>query len=155
MSRPSHRFFRWLGLLGALLLSPGSTGCGHGCTLKGCSQGLHIVLDRSFDGRTLELVVSELTSTPEVVPFMRCDLKPRVGSIGHDAFCNSSRPHHQQGGITIDDFPAQVVVAVSEGGVKLGQQTFTPAYTNEEINGPGCGRCHFGSVTVSMAGLKN
>ncbi len=41
-------------------------------------------------------------------------------------------------------------ISVSFDGTKLGEQTFEPAYSSREINGPGCGVCAQGGITFRM-----
>jgi len=148
MIRPSQ--IAWILL--AASLSLGISGCGHSCTGVGCPDGLSIFLDGTPDPTAPRRIeVSEVTATPEVVLVMTCSLSTNsVG--GPDLLCSSARQHSEHGNIiVIRDYDLKhLVVTVSSGGTKLGEQTFDPTFTSEEINGPGCGVCSDASIRVML-----
>jgi len=142
-----------LGFLFILLLVGLST-CGseHSCTLIDCLDGLNIQLDGKFEmGETYQVDISVITTTPEVVPIMRCSLS-RPTENSWDLRCNSAFPHSEFGNRiqvrTTEE--KKVKVAVSSNAMTLGEQVFDVAYTSKEINGPGCGVCTSALIDVTV-----
>jgi hypothetical protein len=147
-------FFRSRRLLLATPLL-GLLGCdvGHTCTLVGCLDGLNIQLDGKFEtGKAYQLDISTITTTPEIVPFMRCSVA-RLTENNWDLRCNSAFPHSEVLGnriqIRTTEF-TKLKVVVSSSGMTLGEQTLDAGYTSKEINGPGCGVCTSALVSVTV-----
>ncbi|HZL19511.1 MAG TPA: hypothetical protein VFG23_17380 [Polyangia bacterium] len=137
-------------LLVALLLAVPS--CQTACGLVGCAQGLSITFDANFNqAATYDVVVSVVTATPETVPIATCTLVASDGG-GAQLLCGSQEAHSEQSNtLRIEDTTlAKVLVSVSLGGNTVAEQTFEPAYTTAEINGPGCGTCTSASIQMTI-----
>ncbi len=140
----------WMVLAAALSL--GISGCGYSCTAIGCLDGLTISFDGTPDPTaTLQIDISQVTATPEVVLAMTCSLSPNAAG-GHTLLCSSPRSHSEFGNmVVIHDYSLKhLLVTVSSGGTKLGEQTFDPTFASEEINGDGCGICTHASIRVML-----
>jgi hypothetical protein len=137
-----------------LALLTAVAGCeNHLCTLIGCTDGLAITLDGTFDvGKVFQIDLAEITPTPEVVPFMTCSFAPSApGTAGQQLLCQSAVSHSELVNIIqIRDYePKKLSIKISSAGALVSEQTFEPVFTTKEINGPGCGTCRQSSIALS------
>jgi hypothetical protein len=139
-------------LLLAALLSAVPACDSRGCTAIGCYQGLSITFGGNFtQSATYDVVVSVVTTTPETVPIATCTLVASDGGAAH-LLCESQELHLEQSNtLRFDDTTlTKVLVSVSMGGTTVAEQTFEPAYTTREINGPGCGTCTSAAIQMTI-----
>jgi len=131
-----------------------STDSPKSCTLIGClGQGLDIVFDGEVaPGTTLQIEIA-LVEQQNVAPVINCTLSgaadPDAGM--EDLFCNSNFWISQHGRtLNTHEILTTVRVTISSGGNQLSQQTFTPTYTRNTPNGPGCGTCTYSTINVAL-----
>ena len=138
----------------SLAIFVGALACDHACGLIGCRQGLLITLDDTFEkGKTYDVVISELTTTPETVPLVTCIyVVPSETTAVPTLSCTSTLAHAELGStIQVRDWmPAHISVKVSSGGAVLAEKTIDPKFVGKELNGPGCGTCTNAAVTMSL-----
>jgi len=150
MSRTSRRFAGALTLLATLPLA--LSGCRQACNDMGCLDGLNVSFAGSFEpGKTYDVTLSILTTTPEVVPIVHCSFSdPAAGGAG--LLCSSASPFTASGTqLSIkDDTIQNLRVTIAADGAVVGQQDYQVAFSSREINGPGCGVCTNASVTVDF-----
>ncbi|HSY40694.1 MAG TPA: hypothetical protein VLA79_14235 [Polyangia bacterium] len=151
MSRPGRRFAGALTLLALLPLA--LSGCGgQACTLIGCLDGLNVSFVGSFEpGKSYDITLSSLTTTPEVVPIVHCSYSDPAGG-GPGLLCSSASPFTAAGSqLSIkDDTIQNLRVTIATDGAVVGQQDYQVAFSSREINGPGCGVCTNANVTVDF-----
>lgn len=142
-----------LAVLLAVAFLVGNGGCGeHACGLVGCLNGLTVTFSGNYEaGATYTAVVNRVASVPETVPLATCQIEPSPEG-GHRAVCTSATVHSEIANSTRieQNDLTNLRVAVSRDGTQLGEQTFQPAYSSREINGPGCGVCTSASVSVEI-----
>ncbi|HEX3695481.1 MAG TPA: hypothetical protein VH374_08820 [Polyangia bacterium] len=144
LHRPGLLALSFLGIFGL-------GGCDeHACGLVAYPNGLLITFDDSFTtGQTFDVTISEVTTTPEIVPVMNCTV---TGGSPAEIACASGLFHAEQfGGVVIaDDKPSRLDIAVSSNGMKLAEKQFDVVFTTSEPNGPGCGTATSPTVTMSL-----
>jgi len=150
LSRSCRRMARVLALV--VVASAAVAGCGKTCTLIGCNDGLNIWFDGSFEvGTTYDVVISELTDTPEVVPIMRCRFTEE--SSGTTALLCSSPLDHTTLGRSVSiksERPKTVRITVTTGDVVVGEMDYPVTFVSREINGEGCGTCTNANISVDF-----
>lgn len=128
-------------------------GCdGQSCTTRACNEGLTISFAGLSSATTYQIVVSNVTNTPESIPIATCTLAPDANGTP-ELSCNSSEVHTDVGSyLRIEDSTFQEIqVDISADGETVLQQSYPVTYQSTEINGPGCGVCTQASITVTAS----
>jgi hypothetical protein len=114
--------------------------------------GLVAVLDGRFDGTTpYRIDVNEMSATAKGALLTSCTLSPAAGADPQLKCSSAVAKLELFKTIRLQGIePAQVLVTVSVGDTKLGEQMFEPAYSSEEINGSGCGVCTSAQASVTI-----
>jgi hypothetical protein len=140
--------------VGAALLLAATAGCGGQCNDIGCLDGLVVQFGGTPQlGKTYAITLSTVTRTPEVVPFMRCQLTT-VAAGQTTLTCESTLEHRELGSSVQLAGAARgydnLFVQVALDGVQQSERRFEVMWKKEELNGPGCGVCTSASVDVEL-----
>jgi len=150
---PLSRSGRQTTALALAVLAFALTGCEpHACNTIGCTDGLEIAFEANTSsaaaqGNLLDITI-ETKSAGEFPRVMTCSFETTTRQL----LCSSPYVH------TVDSNRVHfsttdlktLRVTVSANGNQLSQEIFTPAYTAEEVWGPGCGVCTQATLHVAL-----
>lgn len=120
------------GILLSTLMGCGAVGNGP-CTLLPCNNALKIKLSGQSSSFSLKL-----KATGQAEKTINCPSDKAA-----DAFCNSDS-------VQIQNYRPEEVEITYTSGDKTVTRTLKPVYTETTPNGPGCGTCRDGEVTLAL-----
>ncbi len=150
---------RFTPLLALSLLAPLLPACSNTCTLIGCGPAVVLVvgsdeapldpsvsayqIDLDLDGQSV--VVTCTTGSPQ------CEVEGNGGKFWVEALNNADRIDIEvNGGEELA--PALIEVYVLADDDQIHESSLSPQYTDEEINGEGCGVCRTADEAFVLPG---